>query len=482
VEDADRVNCCDDPLIAGYGFTDDEHNWMVEYPKAFVVPFVGESGSNAQRSDAEANRMARWLMDNGIEVHRTTADFSWGSQTFPQNSYVVWMDQAMRGLAYTALSAGQDVSDQITQLYAPPGAWSHGLLWGADVSEIPRGDASFSPATVPIAEVNALDGGIRDGGPADWFAVTLQGTSEVRAVLDLLRGGIDGEVAEEPFTSTTGGQMPAGSLIFDASAEAALEAAGEAAGVFFERGTGAKPAATQADEAPRVAILVDSKSPAENDTSWSLRQIFGDDVGFVSMVFGKDSLERAPTDPLQSYDVIYNLGQGYPPARRGTARARLQDFFERGGGYIGTSVASANFSFLTNAEPALIQGALTQGSDSADGGIARWTNEGAAGPLTGGFSGTDNVYLPVNMTWFSSIPAGAVVDGRYLPSVEDMFVAGLWRDRNGAAANAPMIVHGTTTVDSRYLGYATNPFSRGDAERAWPLIGQAALWSNLTDE
>jgi hypothetical protein len=45
-----------------------------------------------------------------------------------------------------------------------------------------------------------------------------------------------------------------------------------------------------------------------------------------------------------------------------------------------------------------------------------------------------------------------------------------------------VIVHGTTTADSRYLGLAANPFSRGDAEREWALIGQAALWSNLTDE
>jgi hypothetical protein len=231
-----------------------------------------------------------------------------------------------------------------------------------------------------------------------------------------------------------------------------------------------------------VAILVDSSSPAENDTSWSLRQIFGDDVGFVSMATGKGSLERAPTDPLANYDVIYNTGQNYPAARHGTARARLRAFFERGGGYIGTSVSSANFSFLNNAQPALIQGTLTQGSDSADGGIARWSNVGAAGPLTGGFSTTDNLYLPVNVTWFSSTPSGATVDGRYLNSVDTLFIAGLWRDRNTAAANAPMIVHGATEVGSRYMGLATNPFSRGDAEREWPLIGQAALWSNLTDE
>ena len=101
-------------------------------------------------------------------------------------------------------------------------------------------------------------------------------------------------------------------------------------------------------------------------------------------------------------------------------------------------------------------------------------NVGASGPLTGGYRATDNLYLPSDVTWFSALPTGATVDGRYLPSVSSTFVAGLWRDRDRKAASAPIIVHGTTLVDSRYLGLATNPFSRGDAEREWPLVGQAA--------
>ena len=116
------------------------------------------------------------------------------------------------------------------------------------------------------------------------------------------------------------------------------------------------------------------------------------------------------------------------------------------------------------------------------GGIAIWANEGVQGPLTGGFPLQDSFYLPSNITFFSAVPADADVDGRYLNSTDDLFLAGLWRDRNQGVANAPVIVHGTTTSDSRYLGLATNPFSRGDAEREWALIGQAALWSNLTDD
>jgi hypothetical protein len=489
VTDAGRPNCCDDPLIASRQFTEDQHNWMVEYPEAYVIPFVGGPGGfrsphrDAQRSDAEANRLVKWLLHNGIEVGRTIRDVTWEGRTFPRMSYVVWMDQALRGLAYTGLAAGQDISERITQLYAPPGAWSHGELWGADVVEIPDG-AAFDPRTVSVEEPNELKGGVRGGGPADWYAVTLKGAHEVRAVLDLLRSGVDGEVAEASFTSASAGPMPAGSLVFpnDAATVAGLEAAGAAGGFYFERGRGAEPATTQLDEAPRVAILVNSSNPSENDTSFSLRQIFGPDVGFVSTVNGTNSLQNAPTDPLEYFDVIYNLGQNFPSAANTTARERLIAFFERGGGYIGTSVSSTNFAFLSNTVPPLVAGTLTQSSDSADGGIARWTNLGTGGPLTGGFPGTDNLYLPSNVTWFSSIPAGAEVDGRYLPSVDDMFVAGLWRERDPDAADAPTIVHGTTTVDSRYLGLATNPFSRGDAEREWPLIGQAAFWSNLTDE
>jgi hypothetical protein len=492
--DAARPQCCQDPLVAERGFTEDQHNWMVEYPEAYVIPFDGRSAGggddddgdsgaalDVQRSDAEANRMAQWLLDNAIEVHRAKRQFTWEGQTFPEDSYVVWMDQPMRGLALTTLSAGQDVSDRITQLYAPPGAWSHGYLWGADVVEIPRG-APFAPRTSQINKVNDLEGGV-PSGKSDWYSVTVRGAEEVRAILDILRSGVDGEVAEQPFTSTTGGDMPAGSLIFpaDRGTKRALDRAGEDAGIVFERNRGvAKPPTTQLDEAPRVAILVNSSAPSENDTSWSLRQVFGQDVGFVSTVNGSNSLANAAEDPLLGFDVIYNSGQNWPTNAQ--AQQRLRDFFERGGGYIATSQSSNNFTFLNTATPPLIVGTLTQGSDSADGGIARWTNEGTEGPVTGGYPGTDNLYLPSNITWFSSTPTGSTVDGRYLPTTTTMFIAGLWRERDETAAGTPMVVHGTTTVDSRYLGLATNPFSRGDAEREWPLIGQAAFWSNLTDE
>lgn len=546
VTGAPRMNCCDDPLLAERGFTEDQHNWTVPYPRAFVIPFNG----SAQRSDAEANRLAQWLLDNGIEVDRLTSSYRALGQGLPVGSYVVWMDQALRGLALTTLDEGQDISSRISQLYAPPGAWSHGQLWGADVLEIPASASGFRPRTAPISSTNALIGGV-SGTRASFYSLTLRGVSEVRAVLDLLRSGVDAEVAEAPF-----GSNPAGTLIFptDAATVAALRAAGQASGVFFEANRGAKPATSQLDEAPKVAILVNSAAPARSDTFESLQEIFGTDAQFVSTVSGTNSLQNAPTSPLDGYDVIYNAGQNWPgtltvaasptgatqvgttvtiqttanhnlavgstvtvagvpvaeyngtftvtatPALNrfsyevatsglaasggGTvaftsARNRLSAFFAGGGGYIATSQSGNNFTFLTGA--ALVTTPLTQTSDSAGGGIARWNNVGISGPLTGGSTAQDFLYLPSNVTYFSATPADAVVDGRYLSDTTSMFVAGLWLDRDPLAASAPMAVHGTTTVGSRYAALATNPFSRQDAEREWLWVGMAALWSNLTD-
>jgi hypothetical protein len=174
------------------------------------------------------------------------------------------------------------------------------------------------------------------------------------------------------------------------------------------------------------------------------------------------------------------------------ARDRLAAFFADGGGYIGTGVSGTNFTFLTNG--GLTSGTFTQGSATAGGGIARWTNTGgAASPVTGAYPATDFWYLPSNVTYFSALPTGVEIDGRYPSGASasptgptELFVAGLWRSRDSAtsvaAVGAPVVVHGNTTAGSRYVGYATNPFSRGDFERSWPLIATAALWSNLTDE
>lgn len=137
-----------------------------------------------------------------------------------------------------------------------------------------------------------------------------------------------------------------------------------------------------------------------------------------------------------------------------------------------------------NPNPAHLAGAKCPGIGSKHKGAAPKapSRRGSRCASTTSPNQEDSLYLPSNITFFSAVPTDATVDARYLDSTDDLFLAGLWRERDAAVASAAVIVHGTTTADSRYLGLATNPFSRGDAEREWALMGQAALWSNLTDE
>ncbi len=146
VTNAPRPDCCPPPF-------DQANNWMHEYPTAFVIPMGA-----GQRSEPEASRLVAWLLTNGVVVEELKQATTFDGQAFETGSYVVPMAQARRGLVDTALGIGVDISDEIGQLYAPPGAWSHGFLWGADVTLIPR-DADFAPQTNRVTKPSHLLGG-----------------------------------------------------------------------------------------------------------------------------------------------------------------------------------------------------------------------------------------------------------------------------------------------------------------------------------
>src|SRR2546428_13162239 len=108
--EAAKPTCSSDPLISGRGFDETNHNWMVPYPKAYVIPQNG----GGQRSNGEANPMVQWLLDHGIQVAKTTANFTGGTKTFPGGSYVVVVEPNPPGLALAAPRAGQGLFHPVT--------------------------------------------------------------------------------------------------------------------------------------------------------------------------------------------------------------------------------------------------------------------------------------------------------------------------------------------------------------------------------
>jgi len=458
VVNAPRPECCPPPF-------DVDNNWMEEFPTAYIIPMGG-----VQRSQPEANRMVDWLLFNGIVVDELKQAYTFDGVTYPKGSYVVPMTQAFRGLADTALSVGVDISNDISILYAPPAAWSHGYLWGADVVTVPRG-ASFAPNTNRILKASHLLGGVEPGS-ATGYALAIDSPTAVRTLNALMDEGLTANLALGSFSTPSGRLMPAGSAIFDADSttKTRLASTGRDNDVWFYRTGGTAPATEAIDRKPRILVL----AGALNQDVWSLQNL-----GFTPHFMSTAAIASAAADPLPNYDVIWNTG-AYPAnnAANATVRARLQSFFAAGGGYIGAGTNGA--SFLNNG--ALVTG-LTAASRSGNGrsGIVNWINTGgAASPITGASPSRDTAMMDPP-TWFTSIPATMSVDGRFPAAAEDILASGLWlMDAQSASApNAPVIAHGTTTSGAaRLTTFAMNPLYRADPEREWSMVGLAAYWAD----
>ena len=454
VTGAARPECCPPPF-------DVANNWMYEYPKAYVIPL-----GKGQRSDPEANRLVDWLLFNGIEIQELKQDYTFGSQTFQNGSYVVWMNQAHRGLVETALSIGVDVSSQISVLYAPPGAWSHGYLWGADVVTIPR-DAAFSPQTNGVNKPNNLLVGGVEPGPAARYALRMDSPTAVRGLNRLVDEGVGAQLALGSFTGASGATLPAGSALFGAASKNVLDRIGKDVGLRFVRvAASGLPALDPIDRAPRIAVL----TGAVNQDVWSLR-----DLGFTADPISTATLNTAADNPLANYDVIFNTA-GYPSSTNVTARARLTDFFARGGGYIGAGANGGNF-LVSGAQVTGFTAATRTGNGRS--GIVYWNNTGgASSPIVGTYPAQDTAIVDPP-TWFTSVPTTMSVDGRLLAS--GFFAAGLWAidALSASAAGSPVIAHGTNTAaTSRMTLFAMNPLYRADPEREWPAVGAAAYWAD----
>jgi zinc carboxypeptidase len=445
-----RPACCPAPF-------DVENNWMHEFPTAYVIP-VGAG----QRSNPEANRLVDWLLFNGIAVRQLRFDETILGQSVEKGSYVVDMAQAHRGLAETSLGIGVDVSSRIGILYAPPAAWSHGYLWGADVLQVPNGVSFTAKTTQPIAEPVVLGGGV-ESGAADYYAIEIDSATAVRTLNTLLKGGLTAKLATAPFTSG-GASFPAGTVLFDDTTAGVIGPAAQAAGLTLRRVTTAPAQLEDIDRSPRIAVFTN----AVDQSVWSLRNL-----GFTADPVGTTALNGA-SDPLVNYDVVFSTAN-YPSAANPVARARLAAFFAAGGGYLGGGAAGAQFIVSGG-----LATGLTAGTRSGNGrsGIVFWDNTGgAASPITGAYPSRDTAIVDPP-TWFTGVPSGWSIDAN-LP-LAGFFAAGLWLidAASASAPGAPMIAHGTSTTAGapRLTAFAFNPLYRADPEREWPSLGAAAYW------
>ena len=484
-EDAARPELRDPLPVVG---TAADHDYMTDFPRAHVIP-VGDG----QRSDAEAKRLVDFLLGNDIEVERLKRDYRFGGREFEKGSYVVYLDQALRALGNTMLDVGDDISHRVTQLYAPPGAWSNGFLWGADVVRIERG-RHFSPSTSSVKRTDRVDGGVKSGH-ADWYALEVDSRTAVKTINELVGSGVEARLATEPF-ETRYGEMPAGSVLFSEDDDRELRSAGRAAGLWFEPLRGFLPDREPIERVPRVACLCSALE------RWALE----DRLGFVAdRTWTNNQIRAEANDPLVNYDVIYNSAQTYPQDTPANAivRERYQAFFARGGGYVGARINGAQFLVGEGAGQVAGLQAEWQGRASSPGkatenvdelidafgrvgpvfqedasGIVYWDNEQRENsPIVGAYPARDTG-LVEDPVWFTDVPDDVTVDGR-LPQ-SDYLASGHWPNPDPSAGGSPIIVHGPNrTGTSRITLFGIDPVFRAHPERSFPAVAGGFYWGDI---
>ena len=435
---------------------------MTEYPRAYVIP-----RGAGQRSTPEASRLVQWLLDNQVVVEELKQNATFDGQTFERGSYVVWMNQARRGLADTALSIGVDVSSRISILYAPPAAWSHGYLWGANVVTIPRG-AAFAPLTNVITKPSHFGGGGLDPGPADRYALKIDSPTAVRTLNRLLADGVSAEIALGSFTTPEGETMPAGSAIFagDPAAATMLAATARDAELRFKRPDG-EPAVARADRggAPHRRPRR-SRRPERLDAA-------------EPRLHGRPGLDRDD-----------QLGADGPVARLRPCLQHRQLALDREPGREDAAdrVLLPRWRLLGRGGQ---RGELPDGRRAAhrpDRRRARWKREkrnhlvenvgGTESPVVGAYPARDTAIVDPP-TWFTAVSPSLSVDAR-LPQA-GFFAAGLWSldPESASAPGSPVIAHGTNTAGTaRVIVFAMNPLYRADPEREWPAVATSAYWAD----
>jgi hypothetical protein len=305
---------------------------------------------------ARADRLARLLAMNGIEVRRATAPFKAAGRSFPAGTYLVPLAQPAARLARNLLDAhtGMDegflkIQDERRKRRLPDQiydvtAWSLPLLWDVDVTTLEQ------PSGAPSERVAAAEAAAAEGPalpPAKVAYLLPWGVSTAAVVAEALQQGTKVRVAGAAFT-LAGRQYPVGTAIVRTSDNGA-EVGGRLGPIvarhgavataadsgFVEEGISLGSGQVRALKAPRVLLAWDG--PASSlSAGWAryvLERRYGQPVTAVRV----GSLGRVD---LARWDVVVLPSGSYTPQIGADFLRRLKDWVSAGGTIITLGEAS----------------------------------------------------------------------------------------------------------------------------------------------
>lgn len=412
-----------------------------EFPAAYVIPVDGPM----QLSAHQPAQLVDFLLFNDIQVEKAEQTFSMDDVSYPEGTYIVWMDQPKRGLANAILEDGMDVSYiEGLVFYSPPTAWSHPLLWGVERKIMAE---KMAIETSKVNKPSAPKGSISGDG-MDLFTFAPTSLAAFKAVNELIKQGVP------LFRSKLSGAffIPAGSSWVNTLKNTwALDL-------------------TAVEALPEDAVAMKSQKIA----------VMGDEgvaICLKELGFDFDSIETGDIEAgaLLNYDLFINRQMGWPADD--PIQTALTEFFNNGGDYIGlhgtwTAFASAELAIGAN----LIDVTLSGVNWDADG-IIRMTYSNPDG-IAAGFKENDYGYV-LNGIWFASKGEGVTVSASIAGT--DFLVAGSWPGwQTSSAAGKDVVVHmensEKNSQDTALIGIDAT--FRGHPKNTFRLVGNA-IFSGL---
>jgi hypothetical protein len=399
-----------------------------------------------------------FLLFNNVQVHSLTSPVVVDGVTYPKGSYVVLMEQAMRGMANIILEDGYRMHDLFPDIETTYdiAAWSHPRLWGYDAipieEEIPLALSSVTGPRYPKGEI--------ESGQAAAYALAPSENNYAIAVNTLLNEGIQVLYSEGGFTST-GREFVPGTVVVETNSSTLTTLVGDL-GLCFA-------ALTQLPEdlAPLRPLAI-AACERSNDPGASF--VLGE-LGFEVTRISERDLRDGVVD-LAEYDVFVNSNARWDRIGA-TGQAMVMEFLDQGGEYIGMLERGAMF-----ANDADILKTKYRASERYANGIVEVLFE-LDDPLVSTYRERDTVYV-YEPIWFTKYPKTAYVVAS-LPE-EDFYMAGFWAKPEAAAGHAVVIrdiVLRDDEVANGVVLMGIHPTFRAHPQKTFRLLANTVYWAAL---
>lgn len=299
-----------------------------------------------QADQSTADRLAKLLAEQGIDVRRATADIRACRKTYPAGSYAISLAQPAGRLARTLLEPQvaldakfmqeqerRRAKDLKPELYDVT-AWSLPLMFNVTTDRC--ADDATGPLTAFAAET-PLPGAVTRPEAAYGFLAPWGSTAAVRLLAAALREGIAVSSADVAFTHD-GRAYPAGTLIFRKSAtddlasklsRLAAATGADVVGVddsWITDGPSFGSDRVVSHKAPRIALAWDT--PTRAASAGNLRFVIERQFGYPVVPVRTSDLAGAD---LSQFDVVILPDGGDYAGVMGDDGAALRGWMERGG-------------------------------------------------------------------------------------------------------------------------------------------------------